>query len=253
MEGWEAPAAPLWGELRYGGELARLLAGGALSGELLLRRRRADAQPVMLIPGFMAGDSSLTLMRAWLRRRGHPVAMSGMRLNAGCAEQIVGRLQEQLWRFAADNDEPVVLIGQSRGGALARSLAVREPDNVAALVMLGSPVCDPLAVSPQVLRTVKLMARLGDLGLSRVFSSECADGACCAAFWEDMTAPLSEHVEAISIFSRSDGIVDWHACIDPHSRNVEVDSSHCGMSVNPAVYRVLEELLSRTGEPAWNG
>lgn len=245
--------APLWGELRYGGELARLLAGRALAGDPLLTRRHQGAQPVMLIPGFMAGDSSLAVMRAWLRRRGHAVAMSGMRLNAGCAERIVSRLQEQLWEFAARCDEPVVLIGQSRGGALARSLAVREPENVAALVMLGSPVVDPLAVSPQVLRTVKLMARLGDLGISRVFSSDCAEGECCEAFWEEMDAPLPEHIEAISVFSRSDGIVDWHACLDPHARNIEVRSSHCGMSVHPAVFRVLDELLSRTEEPAWNG
>jgi hypothetical protein len=86
-----------------------------------------------------------------------------------------------------------------------------------------------------------------------VFSSECADGDCCEAFWEDMTAPLPEHVEALSVFSRSDGIVDWHACLDPHARNVEVRSSHCGMSVNPAVYRLLVELLKHAGEHAWNG
>ncbi len=48
-----------------------------------------------------------------------------------------------------DREEPVVLIGQSRGGALARSLAVREPESVSALVMLGSPVSDPLAVLPR--------------------------------------------------------------------------------------------------------
>ncbi|MCW3033498.1 MAG: triacylglycerol lipase [Solirubrobacteraceae bacterium] len=251
--GWEAPVAPLWGELRYGGELARLLAASALAGGPLLARRHERPQPVMLIPGFMAGDSSLALMRAWLRRRGHAVAASGMRINAGCAERIVSRLQDQLRSFADRCEEPVVLIGQSRGGALARSLAVREPENVAALVMLGSPVVDPLAVSPQVLRTVKLMARLGDLGISSVFSSECADGACCETFWQDMTAPLPEHIEAVSVFSRSDGVVDWHACLDPHSRNVEVRSSHCGMSVHPAVYRVLDDLLERSEEPAWNG
>lgn len=254
--GWEAPTAPLWGELRYGGELARLLAGRALAGEPLLARRHESPRPVMLIPGFMAGDSSLAVMRAWLRRRGHAVSMSGMRINAGCAEQIVSRLQEQIWAFAARHEQPVVLIGQSRGGALARSLAVREPENVSALVMLGSPVAEPLAVSPQVLRTVKLMARLGDLGMRRIFSSDCADGECCESFWEEMDAELPEHIEAISVFSRSDGIVDWHACLDPHARNIEVSSSHCGMSVHPAVYGVLEDLLSRPaldGEPAWNG
>jgi triacylglycerol lipase len=248
LEGWEAPVAPLWGELRYGSELARLLAVGALAGEPLLVRRHELAQPVMLIPGFMAGDSSLAVMRAWLRRRGHAVAMSGMRLNAGCAERIVSRLQETLRSFAAEHEEPVVVIGQSRGGTLARALAVREPDNVAALVMLGSPIVDPLAVSPQVLRTVKLMARLGDLGMSRIFSSKCAEGECCERFWADMAAPLPKGMEAVSVFSRSDGIVDWHSCLDPHSRQVEVRSSHCGMSVHPAVYRVLDEMLSRTGE-----
>ena len=59
--GVEAPVAPLWGELRYGGELARLLAATALAGKPLLGSRHEDAQPVMLIPGFMAGDSSLTI------------------------------------------------------------------------------------------------------------------------------------------------------------------------------------------------
>jgi len=254
--------APHWGELRYGGELARLIARQA-------RRppRRQNSRPVMLIPGFMAGDSSLTVLRSWLWARGHPVSMSGLRVNVGCAEQIVGRLQVQLRALAAERGEPVVLIGQSRGGGLARALAVREPDSVAGLVMLGSPVTDPLAVSLRVLRTVKLMARLGDLGLSRLFSSNCAEGDCCEAFWADMEAPLPERIEAISIFSRSDGIVDWHACLDPHARTIEVDSSHCGMSVNPAVYRVLEELLdgplpiqatqapvaAAPGETAWSG
>ncbi len=254
--GLEASVAPLWGELRYGGELARLLAGRALAGEPLRRRRHAHAQPVLLIPGFMAGDNSLTVMRSWLRGRGHRVEMSGMRFNAGCAEQIVSRLQEQLRDLAAACGEPVVLVGQSRGGALARSLAVREPDSVAALVMLGSPVTDPLAVSSHVLRTVKLMARIGDLGVPRVFSSGCAEGRCCEGFWEDMTAPLPTGLEAVSVFSRSDGIVDWHACLDPHARQVEVRSSHCGMSVHPRVYQVLDDLLSRGSrerEPAWNG
>jgi len=242
IERWEAPVAPVWGELRYGSELARLLADQALS-VLPRLRRRTLGPPVLLIPGFMAGDSSLAVMRAWLRRRGHPVSMSGLRLNAGCAEEIVSRLQQQLRGFAERSEEPVVLVGQSRGGALARSLAVREPESVCGLVMLGSPVRDPLAVSRQVMATVKLMARLGDIGVPRLFSSDCAEGECCESFWGDLEAPLPRGVEAVSVFSRSDGIVDWHACLDPHCRQVEVRSSHCGMSVHPSVYRLLTEIL----------
>jgi triacylglycerol lipase len=231
--------APLWGELRYGGELTRLLA----SREFRSVERRAGAPSVLLIPGFMAGDASLTVLRQWLRRRGHRVRMSGMRANVACAEVIVSRLEEQLQELASDSGEPVVLIGQSRGGALARSLAVRNPRSVGGLVMLGSPICDSLAVSRQVLRTVRWMAALGDLGLPGVFSSSCKDGACCAEFRTELSAPLSAALSATAVYSRSDAIVDWRACVDPHAEAVEVDSSHCGMSVNLDVYKVLDRAL----------
>ncbi len=212
MTAWESvgegtPAAPVWGELRYSGELARLLA----DADLRTPQRLTAAPPVLLIPGFMAGDSSLSVLRHWLRRRGHPVRMSGMRINVGCAERIVSRLQEQLREFAADCGGPVVIIGQSRGGTLARALAVREPENVSALAMLGSPVCDGLAVSPSVLRTVRFLARLGDIGLPGVFSTSCKDGPCCAAFREDLAAALPPGVQAVAVHSRSDAIVDWRA------------------------------------------
>lgn len=236
-----APVAPIWGELRYGAELARLLSDARLRAP----RPCADAQPVLLIPGFMAGDASLTVMRTWLRRRGHRVAMSGMLANVDCAGRAVERLEAQLERFASDCGGPLVLIGQSRGGTLARSLAVRRPELVSGLAMLGSPVRDGLAASAQVLRTVRWIARLGDLGLPGVFSTGCRDGECCAGFHADLHAPLSPDVHAIAVYSRSDAIVDWRACVDPHAESVEIDSSHCGMSVHPAVYRVLEHALDR--------
>ena len=244
-----APEAPVWGELRYSGELARLLAAGLLRPP----RRRADAPPVMLVPGFMAGDSSLSVLRHWLRRRGHRVSMSGMLVNVGCAERIVTRLEDQLERLSSDCGGPVVLIGQSRGGTLARALAVRHPESVCGLVMLGSPIRDGLAVSPSVLRTVRLLARLGDIGVPGVFSTSCGDGACCETFRADLQAPLAPGIEAISVLSRSDAIVAWRACIDPHAETIEVDSSHCGMSVHPAVYRVLDQALDDCAEVAWSG
>jgi triacylglycerol lipase len=244
-----APVAPLWGELRYGGELARLLA----DRELRAPRRRANAPPVLLIPGFMAGDGSLAELRRWLGRRGHHVRMSGMRVNVDCAERIVGRLQAPLDALARETRRPVVVIGQSRGGALARALAVRNPESVCGLVMLGSPVRAPLAVSNPVLRSVRWLARLGDLGVPGVFSTSCAEGACCERFRGDLSAPFGASTQAIAVHSRSDGIVDWQACLDPHAEPVEVQSSHCGMSVHPGVYRVLEGVLDKSEEYAWNG
>lgn len=234
-----ARVAPLWGELRYGAELAQLLASRVFHAV----ERRPDALPTLLIPGFMAGDASLTVMRGWLRRRGHRVRMSGIRTNVGCSDAILARLQKRLLALAEDAGEPVFLIGQSRGGALARSLAVRNPDAVAGLAMLGSPVADSLAVSSQVLRTVRWVASLGDLGVPGLFSSTCKDGACCADFRAELAAPLPAGVRATAVYSRSDGVVDWRACVDPLAHAVEVESSHCGMSVNVSVYRALDRAL----------
>jgi triacylglycerol lipase len=234
-----APKAPMWGELRYSAELARLLSDGALRSP----RRREGAAPVLLIPGLMAGDTSLLILREWLRRRGHRVASPGMLANVDCAGRIVERLTPLVRGLADQSGGRVVVIGQSRGGALARAVAVREPDSVDLLVTLGSPVLDPLAVAPPVLRTVRLLARLGDLRIPGLFSSRCSEGDCCEGFWADMTAPLREDVRAVAVHSRSDAIVDWRACLDPHGEQVEIDSSHCGMSVHPQVYRVLDDVL----------
>lgn len=237
-----ARVAPLWGELRYGAELAHLLA----SREFQAVERRDDAPPALLIPGFMAGDASLRVMRGWLRRRGHRVRTSGIRTNVGCAERIVDRLERRLRELADDAGEPVFVIGQSRGGALARVLAVRAPDAVAGIAMLGSPVADSLAVSSHVLRTVQWVAALGDLGVPGLFSNTCKDGDCCADFRAELAAPLPPGLPATAIYSRSDGIVDWQACVDPHARGVAIESSHCGMSVNVNVYRVLDRALDAT-------
>ena len=75
----------------------------------------------------MAGDASMAVLAGWLRRRGHEVRGSGMLINVGCAGRELARLEERLAEF----DGPVIVIGQSRGGTLARALAAGNPDRVA--------------------------------------------------------------------------------------------------------------------------
>src|SRR4051794_17931767 len=88
----EGVSAPLRGELRYWPELARLL----VDGRFLRAAREPGRLPVLLIPGFLAGDASLTLLAGWLRRRGHPVTGSGIWVNADCAGREVERLEGRL-------------------------------------------------------------------------------------------------------------------------------------------------------------
>src|SRR5262249_23577925 len=195
-------------------------------------RRQSAAPPVLLIPGFLAGDASLFVLRSWLRMRGHAVTMSGIRINVDCAERSVVRLQEHVSEFADREGARVGVIGQSRGGVLARCLAVREPEYVAGLVTLGSPVLDQLAISAPVMRMVRSVALLSDLGVPGTFSATCADGACCSMFRRDLSAALPEGVKATAIYSRSDGIVDWRAGLGPGAEHGEGSARPWRMAVN---------------------
>ena len=57
---------------------------------------------------------------------------------------------------------------------------------------------------------------------------------------------MPDGVGFVSIYSRSDGIVDWRACLDPTRRRARrVSSSHCGMAVSPAAWRAVAKALDR--------
>src|SRR5258708_19866988 len=45
---------------------------------------RGDGRPVLLIPGFTAGDWSLGTLARWLGRIGYKPYLSGIDLNVGC-------------------------------------------------------------------------------------------------------------------------------------------------------------------------
>ena len=50
------------------------------------------------------------------------------------------------------------------------------------------------------------------------------------------------------IFSRRDGVVSWQACIDhatPGVEHVEVSSTHIGMGIDPDVWAIVADRLSR--------
>jgi pimeloyl-ACP methyl ester carboxylesterase len=195
---------------------------------------------VLLVPGYLAGDDSLRILSEWLQQAGYCPTTAGIRLNAGCAGSMLTRLEQRL----EPTKERMLVIGQSRGGLLGRLLLRRRPDLISGLITLGSPLLDPLGVHPLVLLNVAVVGTLGSLGVPGLFSHRCLrGGACCGWLWEDIGRPLPSDVHFLSVYSRTDGIVDWRTCLDPAARHVEVDSSHLGMAVNPAVYRIIAEEL----------
>jgi triacylglycerol lipase len=233
---------PIWREGRLGLEVASLVRHPVFKGEGI---RDAGGQPVLLIPGFLAGDDSLGLMTRWLRRTGHHTRKAGMRANVDCSEAAAIRLEERVEVLAECHEQRVALVGQSRGGTLARVVAVRRPDLVSGVVALGSPQIDPLAIHPLIALQVLALGALGTIGAPGLFGRSCRSGPCCERFWDDLRADLPADVGYVSIYSRSDGIVDWHACLDPAAECVEVNASHLGMAVNAQAYVAIAEALER--------
>jgi triacylglycerol lipase len=199
-------------------------------------------QPVLLIPGFLAGDASLITLANWLRRIGYQPARSGIRVNAGCAGATVDRLAMRL-REVAVRRGAVAVIGQSRGGLLGRALAVREAERVAGLVTLGSPLLDEMAVHPNVRLTGTALAHLGDRGVHGLLTSDCLDGPCCERYRRERLTGLPGDVGFVSLYSRRDGIVGWRSCLDPGARHVEVVSSHAGMAAEVSAYIAIADAL----------
>jgi triacylglycerol lipase len=242
---------PLWREARLGLEAAALMRDRIFRGEGVPDGR---GRPVLLVPGFLAGDGSLALMANWLRRTGYRPNKAGMLANVDCSGAVVKRLEERLAQLVDEQGRRAVIIGQSRGGSHAKVLASLRPDLVAGIVTLGSPQLDPLAVHPLVRLQVKAVAALGTLGAPGLFKQACIAGDCCAEFWRRLSAPLDRGVGHVSVYSRSDGIVDWRSCLDPSAdRHVEIEASHCGMAVHPAAWRAVAEALDRIRRPAAGG
>jgi pimeloyl-ACP methyl ester carboxylesterase len=235
----DALRIPIWREGLVAFERAALMRSAVWRGEGI---PHGDGTPVMLIPGFLAGDVSLGLMAQWLKRIGHRPCRAGIRANVDCAARAVERLELQLERHADKHGRKVGVVGHSRGGTMSRVLAVRRPDLIEAIVCLGAPVRDQLAVHPLVRAQVRAVAVLGSLGAPGMFTYNC-NSSCCAGVAEQLEAPFPAGVGFASIYSCSDGVVDWRACLDPAARHIEVHSTHVGMAVNADVFYVVSRLL----------
>ena len=233
---------PLWRESRVGLELASLVRDPIFRGDGLGDGR---GQPVLLIPGFLAGDDSLALMTRWLRGSNHYAKRAGIKMNVDCSQAAVKRLEEKLEGLVERQGQRAAIIGQSRGGHFARVLAKRRPDLVAGIVTLGSPLTEPLSLHPFVKAQVYAVGALGTVGVRGLFKHTCLWGDCCTDYWADAEAPFPKGVRFLSVYSRTDGVVRWQSCLDPHAEHLEIRASHIGMGMHPASWHAVASELER--------
>lgn len=199
--------------------------------------------PVVLVPGFMAGDASLLLMSRHLRKLGFRSYRSTMHANVGCTREASYALERRIESIAIKRDRKVTLVGHSLGGLLARGIGARRPDLVEAIITMGSPLLAPGAVHSVLAFDLAVVVALRRAGLGKVMGEDCTTGDCAKVSWEQSKAPLDASVSFTSIFSRRDGVVDWRGCLDPAAKTVEVTTSHVGMAVDPVVFDIVSGTL----------
>ena len=209
-------------------ELPRLL----LKFPSLARQPRGSGEPVLILPGYGAGDGSTTILKGYLRLLRYRARGWGLGRNHGSVVDSLPRLLRRLGNLSRRSKQKVTIIGWSFGGYLARELARERPDLVRLVITLGTPVVG----GPKY--TV----------LAESYRKRGIDVDAIAAEVEQRNRIASLEVPLVAIYSRNDAVVAWQACIDHHSPNiehVEVKSTHVGFGFSPEVYKIIAQRLAR--------
>jgi len=96
-----------------------------------------EGRTVIVIPGFLASDTTTARLRKSLEKAGFAVHGWGLGRNRGVTADILERLDARIESLAING--PVTLVGWSLGGLIAREYAKHAPDRVEKVITLGSP------------------------------------------------------------------------------------------------------------------
>jgi pimeloyl-ACP methyl ester carboxylesterase len=195
-----------------------------------------DGRPVLLIPGFLAGDWTMRMMHSWLGRIGYQSHLSGILLNVQHSERLLSGLARKVAEIKKETGARVSLIGHSRGGLLAKVLSQRRPEGVEQVIALGAPLADWTDLAALTHRAVGVVRTANELAYGRRFNLE-------GRFTYDLK--LSPVVPTTSIYTKTDDVVNFRSCLRPDIPAMPVWGTHNGLVVNPEVFRLVGRLLAR--------
>src|SRR5881227_1518573 len=167
---------------------------------------RGRPHGVIVLPGLGADDRSTVAIRRFLGSLGYDVHGWNRGRNIRGADADLPAIAQQASRLRAATGLPVSLVGWSRGGIMAREVAREIAPDIRMVITLGSPFAAPTASN---VRT-----------LWRLLTGEKA--APQAERMRALARPIP--VPATAIYTRSDGIVAWQACLEQEgaqSENIE--------------------------------
>lgn len=210
-------------------------------GAKLARHR----QPVAIVGGFGTPASVLRPLARALTAADFDVTLISHRLGLDCSERAYTRLADEVQDVCARHDQPVPLVGYSRGGQLARVLTVRRPAMVGALVTLGTPFSPGLAALHPFLRArIHAIATLGSHGVPWLVTRECLGTGCCTAFWRDLATPWPPGRPFVAVSALADRTVSAGAARDPAATQVFFPGGHLGLLARASCHAAVVRALS---------
>lgn len=199
---------------------------------------KGDGHPVMVIPGFMSGDSFTQSLRRTLESLGYDVYPWNQGTNRGLRDSTCEALEQRVTEITDTTERKISLIGHSLGGIYVRAIAHRQPHNVRQIITLGSP-----------------------FNASFEYQEAETKGGALARAYERMNEGTENDVlprtdmmsfppslPSTSVFSRGDGIVGWQHCLDiagDTTENIRVPGSHTALAYNPLVLYVIADRLAQ--------
>ncbi|MBK7061071.1 MAG: alpha/beta hydrolase [Rubrivivax sp.] len=211
------------------------------SWPLLMQAPRGDGHPVLLLPGFMADETTLAPLRWYLRMLGHDVAAWGFGRNVGFQARHAAALEQKIRHLHHHSGRKVSLVGWSLGGVFSLYGAHQAPECVRQVITLGSPISvdDGGSQSPAVVKA-----------LYRLIAHPLGPGVHVAQpRVKKLRQRLLPPVPMSCLYSLSDGVVPpQEATLDGDPalhENIRVLGSHTGLGVNPMALGIVAARLAQ--------
>ncbi len=197
---------------------------------------KGDGHPVLVLPGFMAGDTSTRPMRRLFDDLGYQSFGWNLGRNVKFNETREREMSDLVERIFEETGRKMSIVGWSLGGVFARELAKLHPEKVRMVISLGSPISNNRKYSaPSKLFEVINGKETGPEAEGRYANLE--------------TAPP---VPTTSILTKTDGVVAWRGSVQPRQddhpdvENIIVPASHMGLGVNPLVMLAIADRLAQS-------
>ena len=196
----------------------------------LAAQPKGQGQPVLVLPGLGASDTSTIPLRRYLTWLGYDPRGWNLGRNTGNVREMLPQVADQVRQLKEQAGNPIDIIGWSLGGVIAREVARDYPDMVRQIVTMGSPVVG----GPKYTSFRRFYERQG-MDLEEIEARIAAREA------RPITVPVT------SIYSKRDGIVGWQASIDKLNaqvEHIEVRATHLGLGISPEVFMIIAGKLA---------